>query len=63
MKKAIDNGAPVRGYFYWSLLDNFELEEGFSKKFGLVALDPVTLKRTIRPSAFVYKEIIKNQSA
>lgn len=63
IKRAIDEEAPVRGYFYWSLLDNFELEEGFSKKFGLVALDSVTLNRTIRPSAFVYKRIIEDRSA
>lgn len=62
VKKAIDDGADVRGYFYWSLLDNFELEEGFSKKFGLVQLDPMTLERTIRKSAFVYKRIIESQS-
>jgi beta-glucosidase len=62
VKRAIDEGAPVRGYFHWSLLDNFELEEGFTKKFGLIALDPSTLDRTIRPSAFVYKHIIESRS-
>jgi len=62
VKKAIDEGTDVRGYFYWSLLDNFELEEGFTKKFGLVAVDPVTLQRMIRPSAFVYKEFIETHS-
>ncbi|OGZ11444.1 MAG: hypothetical protein A2942_04320 [Candidatus Lloydbacteria bacterium RIFCSPLOWO2_01_FULL_50_20] len=63
IKKAIDEGIDVRGYFYWSLIDNFELEEGYTKKFGLVTFDPVTQARTIRPSAFTYKEIIENQSA
>ncbi|MDO8520597.1 MAG: glycoside hydrolase family 1 protein [bacterium] len=62
VKKAIDEGADIRGYFYWSLLDNFEWSFGFQKKFGLVAFDPVTFARTIRSSAFVYQKIIENQS-
>lgn len=53
-------GADVRGYFYWSLLDNMELHRGFDPRFGLIEVDFKTQKRTIRPSAFVYKDIIKN---
>ncbi|MBI3486080.1 glycoside hydrolase family 1 protein [Candidatus Daviesbacteria bacterium] len=56
---AIQTGAPVKGYFYWSLLDNMELYRGFGPKFGLIEVDFKTQKRTIRPSAYVYKEIIK----
>ncbi|OGZ07021.1 MAG: hypothetical protein A3D65_06660 [Candidatus Lloydbacteria bacterium RIFCSPHIGHO2_02_FULL_50_13] len=63
VKKAIDDGVDVRGYFYWSLMDNFEWSFGFQKKFGLVALEPETLNRKIRPSAFVYKDIIEHQSS
>ncbi len=53
------NGADVRGYFYWSLLDNYEWSEGFWPKFGLIAVDRKTLKRTIRPSAKRYSQLIK----
>jgi beta-glucosidase len=49
----------VRGYFYWSLMDNFEWAEGYTRHFGLVAVDRQTLARTPRPTAFVYKRIIE----
>ncbi|NCT01628.1 family 1 glycosylhydrolase, partial [Candidatus Parcubacteria bacterium] len=47
---------------YWSLLDNYEWALGFEKRFGLVAVDYDTLKRTIRPSAYVYKKIIEQNA-
>jgi len=56
---AIQSGIDVRGYFHWSLLDNFEWERGFSGRFGLVAVDYATQKRTPRKSAYVYQEICK----
>lgn len=56
---AIQKGADVRGYMYWSLLDNYELAHGYTKRFGLVEIDYETLERKIRPSAYVYKEIIE----
>ncbi len=58
-KKAIDEGIDIRGYFYWSLLDNFEWSKGFWPRFGLVEIDYKTLERKIRPSALRYKEIIE----
>jgi beta-glucosidase len=58
--KAIEAGVDVRGYFYWSLLDNFEWAEGFWPKFGLYAVDRQTFKRTARPSTKLYAEICKN---
>jgi len=58
--KAIKEGVDVRGYFYWSLLDNFEWAEGYGPKFGLYAVDRQTFKRTPRPSAQVYADICKN---
>jgi len=60
--KAIEDGVDVRGYFYWSLLDNFEFPEvrGFWPRFGLVEVDYKTMARTIRPSAKVYAAICKN---
>lgn len=58
--RAIQGGVDVRGYFHWSLIDNFEWEKGFWPRFGLIAVDYATQKRTIRPSAYDYAEIIKN---
>lgn len=57
---AIQLRVDVRGYFHWSLLDNFEWSDGFNPRFGLVEVDYKTQKRTPRPSAEVYKEIIKH---
>lgn len=60
--RAIENvqrqGVDVRGYLHWALIDNFEWAEGFTPRFGLIAIDYETQKRTIRPSAYVYKAII-----
>lgn len=46
----VADGLPVKGYFYWSLLDNFEWQKGFSMTFGLIAVDRATQKRTPKPS-------------
>jgi beta-glucosidase len=48
---------PIRGYFHWTLVDNFEWERGWTQRFGLWELDPVTQKRRKRPSADLYAEI------
>ncbi len=61
IRKAMKEGADVRGYFHWSLLDNFEWDKGFWPRFGLVEVDYKTLKRKIRPSALIYKKIIEAQ--
>lgn len=58
--KATRDGVDVRGYFYWSLLDNFEWAEGYWPKFGLYAVDRKTFKRAARPSAKIYAQICKN---
>lgn len=57
--KAISEGVDVRGYFYWSLLDNFEWDKGFWPRFGLVEIDYKTMERKIRPSALEYAKICK----
>ena len=54
----IADEADVRGYFYWSLLDNFEWSNGYDKRFGLVYVDYGDCTRTIKDSAWYYKEII-----
>jgi len=56
----IQNGAPIRGYAYWTLNDNFEWAEGYSAQFGLFSLEPGTLKRIPRPSAFDYRALIES---
>ena len=58
--KAIQEGVDIRGYFYWSLLDNFEWDKGFWPRFGLVEIDYQTLERKIWPSAQEYAKICKN---
>ena len=62
MAKAIQNGTEVRGYMHWSLLDNFEWENAYGPRFGLVEVDFKTLKRKIRPSAWEYKKIIESNT-
>jgi beta-glucosidase len=49
--QCVNDGIDVRGYFHWTLLDNFEWRSGFSKTFGLIAVDRESLARTIKPSA------------
>jgi beta-glucosidase len=56
--RAIDDGADVRGYFVWSLLDNFEWAWGYEKRFGIVHVDYETLVRTPKDSALAYAELI-----
>lgn len=58
LQHAIQDGADVRGYFHWSLLDNFEWGEGYWPKMGLVDVDRQTQERRIRDSAYVYRDII-----
>jgi beta-glucosidase len=58
VREAIRHGADVRGYFAWSLFDNFEWSHGYSKTFGLVHVDPVSQRRTPKDSARLYREII-----
>lgn len=58
--RAIKSGVNVKGFFYWSLIDNFEWHRGFDPRFGLVEIDYPTQTRTPRPSAYVYSEIIKH---
>lgn len=58
--RAIQAGVDVKGFFYWSLTDNFEWHRGFDPRFGLIEVDYRTQKRTPRPSAYVYREIIEH---
>lgn len=59
MERAISEGVDLRGYFHWSLLDNFEWAYGWWPKFGLIEVDRKTMKRTVRPSAKWFAKRIK----
>jgi beta-glucosidase len=62
LKRCIDAGIDVRGYIHWSLLDNFEWIFGYVPKFGLVAVDRETQKRTLKPSATMLGKIATSNS-
>lgn len=57
--RAKNEGAPVQGYFVWSLLDNFEWAEGYHPRFGLVHVDYETQKRTVKDSGLWFKDFLK----
>ncbi|WP_309072389.1 GH1 family beta-glucosidase [Arthrobacter sp.] len=61
--EAIDAGADVRGYFVWSLLDNFEWSWGYGKRFGIVRVDYNSFERTIKDSGHAYRKLIDTARA
>lgn len=63
MKKAMDEGADIRGYFQWTLTDNFEWNLGFRDRFGLVYVDFPTQRRYLKDSAYWYADVIKTNGA
>ncbi len=58
LRKAAEDGADIRGYFHWSIMDNFEWGEGYKDRFGLIHIDYETLKRTVKDSGHWYSEVI-----
>lgn len=62
LQRAINLGVPVRGYFLWSYLDNFEWEDGYDMRFGAVYCDFATQKRTPKLSARWYSEVVKTNT-
>jgi beta-glucosidase len=59
VKKAVESGVDIQGYFQWSILDNFEWAEGYAHRFGLVHVDYKTQKRTVKDSGHWYKKLIE----
>lgn len=62
LHEAIQSGADVRGYFVWSIFDNFEWERGYGPRFGLVRVNYETLKRTPKQSAYWYRDVVANNA-
>ena len=58
--EAIAQGVDLRGYFAWSLLDNFEWAHGYAKRFGLIQVDRETQNRTPKASARFYREVVRS---
>jgi beta-glucosidase len=59
LQRAADEGVPVKGYFHWSLMDNFEWAEGYKQRFGMIYVDYPTQKRVLKDSAYWYQGVIK----
>jgi beta-glucosidase len=59
---AIRDGVDVRGYYVWSLLDNFEWSYGYSKRFGIVRVDFETQERTVKDSGRFYADVVRNNA-
>jgi len=62
-KRASDENIPIGGYFYWSIMDNYEWAHGYRKRFGLIHVDYETQKRTLKDSAYWYKRVIESHGA
>ena len=62
LHEAIKKGANVQGYYVWSILDNFEWERGYSKKFGLIRVDLDSFQRIPKQSFYWYRDVIKNNA-
>ncbi|WP_329573445.1 GH1 family beta-glucosidase [Streptomyces sp. NBC_01361] len=63
LHRALDAGVDVRGYFVWSLMDNFEWAEGYARRFGLVHIDYATLERTPKASYHWLRDVLRAQRA
>jgi beta-glucosidase len=63
LRRAIADGADIRAYFHWSIMDNFEWQCGYRERFGLIHVDYQTGKRTLKDSARWYREVIATRGA
>ncbi|MFA5693490.1 MAG: family 1 glycosylhydrolase [Acholeplasmataceae bacterium] len=62
IEKAFKEGVDIKGYFYWSLMDNFEWTHGNSKRFGLIRVNFETGERMLKSSAYWYRDLIKSST-
>ena len=62
-EKAIDEGFDIRGYYLWSLFDNFEWSAGYNYKFGIATTDPATGAVRWKRSAYTYRDLIRDARA
>lgn len=63
LRNAIADGADIRGYLHWSIMDNFEWQQGYKERFGLIHVDFKTQKRTMKDSAYWYRRVIATNGA
>ncbi len=63
VQQAMDAGVDVRGFFYWSLMDNYEWNSGYNKRFGLVHVNYATQQRTLKDSALWYRDLLTKQGS
>ena len=63
LRRAAADGVDLRGYFHWTLMDNFEWAEGFRQRFGLVYVDFTTQQRVPKDSAYWYRQVIASNGA
>jgi beta-glucosidase len=61
LHNATEQGVVIHGYFAWSLMDNFEWAEGYSKRFGIVYVDYPTQQRTVKASGLAYSSLITSR--
>jgi len=59
LAETMDDGVPVKGYYLWSLLDDFEWAPGYGTQFGIIRIDPETLQRTRQASARRYAQVAR----
>lgn len=57
-RRAVAEGIPLKGYYVWSLMDNFEWAYGYTKRFGLVHVDPATGTRRPKDSYYFYRDLV-----
>lgn len=62
-RRASEDNIPIQGYFYWSIMDNYEWAHGYRKRFGLIYVDYATQGRTLKDSARWYREVIESRGA
>jgi len=60
VKSCIEEGLPVKGYCYWSLLDNYEWQKGYGMTFGLIGVNRATQVRTAKPSLYALGRLLRD---